>query len=365
MSSTRPSSYLSDMLTCDPMRITKKFAGASCIGKQIFTPKGDVPPAEQDKFNRELNTLKDAFINRQHNKLNYLSRGTERTAATAIGHLSLLQANVAEKLASISANSKAAKERRTSYAYNDDDSMETALKAEAATLPRKILKAKPVKRAVSTPVLPQFVPRTVLSPIAGSVPIDHMLAMQQTKLKRNLKRAHSSLSVSECDNLVSDHDAANDLFMQFVSKVTHDIKVAVTNAEERLRNTSPTPRPKPVSLKLEGQPAPAPVSDHNQISPEGKMSATATFPPIIKVESESDDALTDLGSPSGHKGDAHAYITSRSSSSSGSPVGMDIDCVEEDDEEEDGTNSEGDLDSEGVKLFHHGSFGHGAVAYVE
>jgi hypothetical protein len=30
--------YLSEKLHCDPMRITKKYAGASCIGKQVFTP---------------------------------------------------------------------------------------------------------------------------------------------------------------------------------------------------------------------------------------------------------------------------------------------------------------------------------------
>lgn len=30
--------YLSEKLNCDPMRITKKFAGASCIGKQVFLP---------------------------------------------------------------------------------------------------------------------------------------------------------------------------------------------------------------------------------------------------------------------------------------------------------------------------------------
>ena len=29
-------SFLSDKLQCDPMRITKKYSGASCIGKQIF-----------------------------------------------------------------------------------------------------------------------------------------------------------------------------------------------------------------------------------------------------------------------------------------------------------------------------------------
>ncbi len=31
-------SYLSDKLQCDPMRITKKFTGESCIGKRVFHP---------------------------------------------------------------------------------------------------------------------------------------------------------------------------------------------------------------------------------------------------------------------------------------------------------------------------------------
>jgi hypothetical protein len=31
-------SYLSDKLNCDPMRITKKFTGESCIGKRVFHP---------------------------------------------------------------------------------------------------------------------------------------------------------------------------------------------------------------------------------------------------------------------------------------------------------------------------------------
>ena len=30
--------YLSDKLNCDPMRITKKFTGDSCIGKRVFHP---------------------------------------------------------------------------------------------------------------------------------------------------------------------------------------------------------------------------------------------------------------------------------------------------------------------------------------
>jgi len=31
-------SYLSEKLQCDPMRITKKFTGAACIGKRVFHP---------------------------------------------------------------------------------------------------------------------------------------------------------------------------------------------------------------------------------------------------------------------------------------------------------------------------------------
>ncbi|KAG5179151.1 hypothetical protein JKP88DRAFT_247567 [Tribonema minus] len=35
--------YLSDKLSCDPMRITKKFAGAACIGKRVFAPCEKTP----------------------------------------------------------------------------------------------------------------------------------------------------------------------------------------------------------------------------------------------------------------------------------------------------------------------------------
>ena len=29
-------SYLAEKLNCDPMQITKKFAGASCLGKRVY-----------------------------------------------------------------------------------------------------------------------------------------------------------------------------------------------------------------------------------------------------------------------------------------------------------------------------------------
>jgi hypothetical protein len=374
-------SYLSDMLTCDPMRITKKFAGASCIGKQVFTPCGETSPAEQEKLNRELNVLKDAFINRLHNTHTlhnrhlFLSRGTERTVATAV-------ANVAERSVASSSGSKPTSARdsvsNNSCGYDDEggsSSSYTVAKHERSAEKKDSRgsgKQKTPKRVVSTPNL-QAPIKQHLSPIAGSVPIDPTLAAQQLKLKRILKRAHSSLTITECDNLVTDHAAASDLFMQFVSKITHEVNEAVTTAEERRRNMSPSLRP-PLpehSLKVEA-PGVSSVSDENQPTPEGKMSME--FPLAIKVESESDDALTDMGSPNG----TCAYIASNSSSS-GSPVGLEMDC---DEDPEDGgpesprgvkdvdgdgnySTSSGSLDSDGMKGLKTPVYTQHPVAYVE
>ena len=44
LSPNRPLPFL--QLNCDPMRITKKFVGASCIGKQVFQPCDPLPENE-------------------------------------------------------------------------------------------------------------------------------------------------------------------------------------------------------------------------------------------------------------------------------------------------------------------------------
>jgi len=52
-------SYLSDKLQCDPMRITKKFTGESCIGKRVFHPavRSTANATAIDKAQAELNAL--------------------------------------------------------------------------------------------------------------------------------------------------------------------------------------------------------------------------------------------------------------------------------------------------------------------
>lgn len=56
--------YLSQKLNCEPMRITKKFTGGECIGKQVFRPCSPTPESRVRimQAQLELVTLEAAFI---------------------------------------------------------------------------------------------------------------------------------------------------------------------------------------------------------------------------------------------------------------------------------------------------------------
>ncbi|KAI9912990.1 hypothetical protein PsorP6_006772 [Peronosclerospora sorghi] len=58
--------YLSQKLNCEPMRITKKFTGGECIGKQVFRPCSPTPESRVRimQAQLELVTLEAAFIKR-------------------------------------------------------------------------------------------------------------------------------------------------------------------------------------------------------------------------------------------------------------------------------------------------------------
>ncbi|POM60778.1 hypothetical protein PHPALM_30338 [Phytophthora palmivora] len=58
--------YLSQKLNCEPMRITKKFTGGECIGKQVFRPCSPTPDSRVRimQAQLELVTLEAAFIKR-------------------------------------------------------------------------------------------------------------------------------------------------------------------------------------------------------------------------------------------------------------------------------------------------------------
>ncbi|RHY29637.1 hypothetical protein DYB32_005001 [Aphanomyces invadans] len=58
--------YLAEKLNCEPMRITKKFTGDECIGKQIFRPMPPSPLVDQriQDALKELEVLEKAFLDR-------------------------------------------------------------------------------------------------------------------------------------------------------------------------------------------------------------------------------------------------------------------------------------------------------------
>ena len=55
-------SYLSEKLGCDPMRITKKYTGASCLGKRVYHSANTKAPREVvDAVKVELALLEEKF----------------------------------------------------------------------------------------------------------------------------------------------------------------------------------------------------------------------------------------------------------------------------------------------------------------
>ncbi|KAL7528183.1 hypothetical protein ACHAXR_002312, partial [Thalassiosira sp. AJA248-18] len=60
--------FLSKLLNCDPMRISKKFVGSNCIGKQVFRRRGadvnNLSPDEIEKTRFELSELEKKFLDR-------------------------------------------------------------------------------------------------------------------------------------------------------------------------------------------------------------------------------------------------------------------------------------------------------------
>lgn len=74
-------SYLSEKLQCDPMRITKKFTGDSCIGKRVFHPavRSTANAAAIDKAQAELDTLE----RRWRRRLEMQQRDSAKKAAAS------------------------------------------------------------------------------------------------------------------------------------------------------------------------------------------------------------------------------------------------------------------------------------------
>ena len=90
--------FLSKLLNCDPMRISKKFVGSNCIGKQVFRRRGadvnKLTPDEIERTRYELSELEKKFLDRvAHSKSSNRGGGgdhsTSKSAAKAAATLGM------------------------------------------------------------------------------------------------------------------------------------------------------------------------------------------------------------------------------------------------------------------------------------
>jgi hypothetical protein len=97
--------FLSKLLNCDPMRISKKFVGSNCIGKQVFRRRNAdlsrLTPEQIQQSRAELSELERRFLERvqQTNRVKSSSAGVPgaaNAAAAAAAAASVLNQNVGE-----------------------------------------------------------------------------------------------------------------------------------------------------------------------------------------------------------------------------------------------------------------------------
>ncbi len=88
--------FLSKLLNCDPMRISKKFVGSNCIGKQVFRRRGadvnNLTPEQVQQTRSELSELEKKFldrVSRSKSSKSSSSSGKSKSAEGMAGTLSL------------------------------------------------------------------------------------------------------------------------------------------------------------------------------------------------------------------------------------------------------------------------------------
>lgn len=122
-------SYLSEKLNCDPMRITKKFAGNNCIGKQVFQPCERTPEnlALVESSKEALRVLEGAF----HAKLKD-PRGRRGSSAAASSGLSGGRSAAFGTKSLLPGRAAKASPTPSSFAGDETDSMSSSSSTDAS-----------------------------------------------------------------------------------------------------------------------------------------------------------------------------------------------------------------------------------------
>ena len=94
--------FLSKLLNCDPMRISKKFVGGNCIGKQVFRRRtadiNRLTPEQIQQSRAELSELERRFLERVAQTNRVKSSGVAGGGTTAVTSVALGTPKIEEKM---------------------------------------------------------------------------------------------------------------------------------------------------------------------------------------------------------------------------------------------------------------------------
>lgn len=209
--------YLSDQLQCDPMRITKKFAGACSIGKQVF----------------HLNSYTTAQYTSAETDLNHLEKNFHIRIGTKI-----TSSNSALKFA-VAGNASSSSNINFDESDDEgDDKFDKGSQFERVKLFRgpndRCNQTTSIRRVISAPDMSLLYNDTVpeisfrsLDEMASAVKADY------SSLRRK-DRSQSAMDLKEFERLIADDQAAGSLLMDFYEKMQDNCKS--TSTDEKTDN---------------------------------------------------------------------------------------------------------------------------------
>ena len=228
----------------DPMRITKKFAGASCIGKQVFQHSNDLSQHEVDLATEELRVLEQSFhlrlVGKEHKKHNYSPSKSSTRKVSYQRSSSKRTRDPRSSRSTAGSNTGAFNE---DYYYdceeeNDDWDMDAQSNITSSTSEWLLQSgtARPLHKVMSDSHLTSYKgirreSRTFRDTNSSNKVSSVFLNLQchdsgssgfATLSRSTLKRSFSTMDMAEYEAYAKDDNAAVDLLMKFIRKVKTD-----------------------------------------------------------------------------------------------------------------------------------------------
>lgn len=247
--------YLSDKLNCDPMRITKKYSGTSCIGKQVFQPC----PYEQRRkhdmkaLGDELDILEGRFLTRLGNKGKLISfskdsrNGSRSSMSSSSNNYNRISSNQDYDDNDDDDGSNYNSNSNSNNNSNDDltgDNFNSSIDQMQDDTPRN---RKPNSHFLSIQSGTQPINKSISEPqlygksAYGSI-IDKKYNINNNKRMRS---SQSTVYFGEYEKYVVDDNAAGDLLLQFFDTMkkthSHESLVEMNIDENEMKTSSSSP----------------------------------------------------------------------------------------------------------------------------